>query len=227
MSETKTREMTRSQAILHDAARLTPSGYHKLSPERMATLLDKMMEFPAVTKACLMAGIVYSTLRYWLVASERGQRGDGYDLEYAGEAKRFHEHFYDVRDAAMQLVEDAYVERAIQGYYEVLSDKGRVQYQYDETLLALGLTGPEAYLRGADGKPIPERISHQDPDVMLTVLKAWRRDRWGAHQQVDVLHKGGVLVVGVRAKDSAEIEAREKERLADPVDVEFREVEDE
>jgi hypothetical protein len=51
------------------------------------------------------------------------------------------------------------------------------------------LTGSEAYLLDDNGKPIPERIHHQDPEVMLAVLKAWRRDRYGQHDQLDVTHK--------------------------------------
>lgn len=208
------------------AAQLSTVG-RKNSPERMALLLDKFLEFPNVTKASLFAGITYPTLRYWLVRSAEGHPGDGYDLTYGDETKRFHEHFADVKEAAVQMVEDAYIDRAIRGYYEVLSDKGRVIYQQDPTLLALGCTGPDAWLLDDNGLPIPERIHLQDPDVQLQVLKAYRRKTWGQQDKLDVNVRGGVMVVGLRAQSSAQVDEREQRLLAAPTDVEFREVEDE
>lgn len=199
-------------------------GVKKNSPERMNLFLRKLMEFPNVTKACAMAGFTYPTLRYWLKKSATGRAGDGFDLEFGEETKRFHEHFEDARDAAVQMVEDAYVERAMHGYYETLHHQGRVAYQYDQELLDLGLTGPDAYLRDKDGKPIPERIQHQDPEVMLAVLKAWRRDRYGQHDQLDVLHRGGVMVVTAPARTSLELEERAKQLSSEPIDVEFTDV---
>lgn len=196
----------------------------KNSPARMTLLLNKLTEWPNVTKACAFSGISYSTAKYWLKKSATGQPGDGFDLEYAEERKRFHEHYEDALEGGIQRVEDAYVERAVSGYYETLHHQGRVAYQYDQTLIDLGLTGPEAFLLDDNGKPIPERIHHQDPEVMLAVLKAWKRDRYGQHDQLDVLHRGGVMVVTAPAKSSAELEAREKRGMGAPVDVEFIEV---
>jgi len=202
-----------------------PLGGRKNTPERMRYFLNKLLEIANVTRACGLSGIAYPTLRYWLEKSENGTAGDGYDLEYAGDMKRFHQHYYDTRDAAIQMVEDAYVDRAIRGYYEVLSDNGRVVYQIDPELDALGFEGPDAYLRDDEGRPIPERILHQDPEVQLQVLRAWRRDKYGAREQVDVTVRGGVMVVGARLKDPKEIEKMEQQLLA-PIEVEFREVED-
>lgn len=199
----------------------------KNSPARMTLLLDKLTEWPNVTKAALISGISYSTIKYWLKKSATGQPGDGFDLEYAEERKRFHEHYADALEGGIQRVEDAYVERAMIGYYETLHHQGMVKYQYDEELIALGETGPAAYLKDENGKPIPERIHHQDPEVMLAVLKAWRRDKYGQHDQLDIMHKGGVMVVTAPARTSAELEAREKREIGAPVDVEFVEVDPE
>jgi hypothetical protein len=139
--------------------------------------------------------------------------------------KRFHEHFNECRDTALQVVEDAFISYGLK-HYEVLSDKGRVIYQIDPGLDGLGFTGVAAYLLDEDGRPIPERIEKQDPEVLEKVLRAYRRDRWGSHDTLDVSVRGGVMVVGVRAKPK-EVEEGEAEALATPVDVEFREVEDE
>lgn len=196
----------------------------KNSPERMSAFLDRIMLFPGVVNACLFCGFTYSTLTYWLKKSATGRPGDGFDLEYGEETKRFHEHFIDCRDAAVQIVEDAYVERAMHGYYETLHHQGRVAYQFDQQLLDLGMTGPDAYLKDERGKPIPERIQHQDPEVMLAVLKAWRRDKYGAHDTLDITHKGGVMVVTAPARTSAELETRAVQMAREPIDVEFTDV---
>lgn len=196
----------------------------KNSPERMTLVLNKLAEWPNVTKATAFGGIVHSTLRYWLKKSMTGQPGDGFDLQYGEENKRFHEHYADVIDGGVQRVEDAYLTRALEGYQETLHHQGRVAYKYDDDLLRLGLTGSDAYLLDDNGKPIPESVHHQDPEVMESVLRAHRRDRWGQRDQLDVTHRGGVMVVTAPAKSSAELEQRERASLGAPVDVEFVEV---
>lgn len=203
------------------------AGGRKSSPERLTKFLDRLMKFPEVYKACAFAGFSYNSLLNYLAKSETGRPGDGFDLTYGDERKRFHQHYADVIQAGVQMVEDGLFRRAINGYYEVLHDKGRVQYQIDPELAGLGLTGPDAYLLDENRRPIPERIEHQDPDVMLAVLRAFRRDRYGAKESLDVTVRGGVMVVSPRAKSSTDIEQMERELLAAPLDVEFREVEDE
>lgn len=196
----------------------------KNSPERLTKLLNYITQFPDVKRACAMAGLSVWTLQNYLKKSEAGQPGDGFDLTYGEETKRFHLHFSDCRDAAMQDVEDAYIAYGLK-HYEVLSDKGRVIYQIDPVLTGLGVTGPDAYLLDENNRPIPERIEKQDPEVLEKVLRAYRRDRWGQHDKLDVNVRGGVMVVGVRAK-AKEVEVGETDALTAPLDVEFREVED-
>lgn len=208
------------------AAKLTVVG-RKNSPERMEYLCRRIELFPNVSQAVAFAGISVSTLKYWLAKSEKGRPGDGFDLELDDRKGRFHEHWREALDSGVQLVEDSFVDRALNGYYETLSDKGRVQYQYDKDLINLGLTGPDAYLLDEEGRPIPERIHLQDPDVMQAVLKAFRRDRWGQHDKLDVTHRGGVMVVTAPALSSKELEEREKRHTEAPIEVEFREVEPE
>jgi hypothetical protein len=218
------RELSRNRASYVTE---TPRGGvfgKKSDPKRLTKFLDRLVQFPRVKAACAFAGFSYSSLRYYLAKSENGKPGDGFDLTYGEETKRFHLHYADCLNEGVQMVEDEYMTRAIKGYYETLHNKGRVIYQIDPELAGLGLTGPEAYLLDEDGKPIPERIHRQDPEVMLAVLRAWRRDRYGAHDKLEV--RGGVMVVGVRAKTSKDIEELEKQILSAPVDVEFREDED-
>jgi hypothetical protein len=207
-------------------SRSRPIVGKKNSPERLTKLLNYIIQFPQINRACAMAGLTVPTLKSYLLQSEKGQPGDGFDLTYGEEkeTKRFHLHFADCRDAAVQTVEDAYISYGLK-HYEVLSDKGRVIYQIDPELAGLGVTGPDAYLLDEDNRPIPERIEKQDPDVLEKVLVAYRRERWGHSDKLDVSVRGGVMVVGVRAK-LKEVEAGEQEALTAPVDVEFREVED-
>ena len=209
----------------------TPKGgvlkVRKYSPENLIKFLNQLSRIPRVKDACRFAGFSYESFRYYLAKSEKGQPGDGFDLTYGEETKRFHLHYADVIDGGIQGIEDELKWRALKGHYQTLHDKGRVIYQVDEELAGLGLTGPDAYLRDEDNNPIPERIHLQDPEVMLAVLRAFRRDRWGLKEQHDVLVRGGVMVVDMRAKNSKVVEEGEKEVLNTPLDVEFREVEDE
>ena len=215
---------SRSRAIAVSGPPKRPVVGKKNSPERLTKLLNSITQFPQINRACAMAGISVWTLQNYLKKSENGTPGDGFDLTYGEETKRFHIHFANCRDAAVQEVEDAYISYGLK-HYEVLSDKGRVIYQIDPVLAGLGVTGPDAYLLDDDNKPIPERIEKQDPDVLEKVLVAYRRERWGHSDKLDVSVRGGVMVVGVRAK-LKEVEAGEQEALTAPVDVEFREVED-
>ena len=220
------RELSRNRASYITK---TPRGGvfgEKSDTKRLTKFLDRLLLFPRVKDACAFAGFSYSSLRSYLAKSKNGKSGDGLDLTYREETKRFHLHYADCLDEAVQKVEDAYMTRAAEGYDEALHHKGRVTYQIDPELAGLGLTGPDAYLLDEDGKPIPERIHHQDTKVMLTVLRAWRRDRYGPTDKRDVSVRGGIMVVGVRAKSSEEIEELEKQVLSAPVDVEFRDAED-
>ena len=202
-------------------------GGKKSNPERLTKFLDRLTKEPNITRVCAAVGLSHKSLRTYIAKSEQGHPGDGFDLDYGGEKKRFHEHYIDVMKLATQLIEDALWQRAFSGYYETLSDKGRVIYQIDPELEGLGFTGPAAYLRDDDGKPIPERIQHQDTEVMLEWVRAHNKEVWGRSDKLDVNVRGGVMVVGVRAKSSAANKETEKQALEAPLDIEFREVEDE
>lgn len=176
----------------------------KYTPALATGILDAIARFPNLCHACAMHGIVYQTWRYWIIKSKNGRPGDGFDLDYAGRVDRLHVHYDECRDESVQRVEDGYLRRAI-GFKETLHHHGRVQYKMDEDLLRLGFEGYEAYLRDENGQPVPESIDMQEPDTMLNVLKHFRPERWTTNVNVDVTHRGGVLVVGVR-KTTEELE---------------------
>lgn len=177
----------------------------KYKPDLARNILDAIQKWPNVSHACVLNGINYVTLRNWLLKSKNGRPNDGWELDYEGRTARFHVHYDDCIDASVQRVEETFIARAI-GYKETLNHQGRVQYQMDEDLLRLGFFGYEAYLRDENGKPIPETVDKQDPECMLAVLKHFRPDRWTTKVNMDVTHKGGVLVVGAR-KAPADLEA--------------------
>jgi len=196
----------------------------KNSPETLRSILKHIETVPNVSAACRAHGIVYTTLRYWNQRSFEGKSGDGYDVEYNGVVARFHVHFAACLDSGVQQVEDEMVKRAL-GYEEVLTHHGHVIYRVDEDLVRLGFTGPDAYLRDEKGHPIPETVTKQSEEMMLAIVKAYRRDRWSTHVSVDVNKRvQTTLVVGPK-KSAPELEAAYggKQEIQD---VEFVEVED-
>src|ERR1700681_3626644 len=53
-----------------------------------------------------------------------------------------------------------------------------------------------ADLKDENKKTVPEAISKQKEKMLQFLLAWWRPDKWGKHRKIDVLHNGGVLVVG-------------------------------
>jgi hypothetical protein len=200
----------------------------KYSPRNLINLLNQLSRWPNITKACAIAGFSYSSLQYYLIKSDQGYPGDGFDLTWGEETKRFHQHYADALASSTQLIEDNLMERAAGGFDEVLTDKGRVIYRIDPELEALGFTGFDAYLKDENGKPVPESVHKQDPEIQLQMMKVMRREKYGTHTTQDInVNKGGVMVVGVRQKTPEQIDKLEQKKLIAPIDVEFREVEDE
>lgn len=203
----------------------------KNSPERLLRIVRYAAELPVMAEVCRRAGLSTITLRKYLKDSADGSpdSGDGYDMEIEGIKVRFHDWFYAAMNDGVDKVEAAAFELAYGEKEEVLSHHGRVQYKYDPDLLALGFPeGPGSYLLDEiTGLPIPETIPLQDPDMLRFILKARRRDVYGDKSSVDHNVRGGVLVVGVTAKTSAELDQRaaEMKKRGTPL-VAFREDDD-
>lgn len=179
---------------------------------------------PVVRVICERASISRDGLAYWIKKSQAGQLGcgDGFDLVIDGTTRRFHEWYYDAFQDGVDLVEEAGFKLGMGKYKEVLTFKGRVQYQIDPELEALGFEGSEAWLRDENGKPIPETIEKLDPDMTRFILKAHRPDTYVNTQKIDVTHKGGVLVVGAKiSSETFEKKFIEKQDQPPPIDVQF------
>jgi hypothetical protein len=202
----------------------------KYAPERLQAILTYVAEMPVIADTCRRAGISRSSLIYYLAKSERGKPGDGFDLP-TGDfddndqpiKRRFHELWADALEDGIDKVERA-AHRIAVGQPKPLTNKYGVIYKLDQDKLDLGLTDMEAYLHDEHGKPIPETIIEQDPDMMRFILKTRRQRVYGDHTSVDMVHSGGVLVVGVK-KTEAELEAAYggKQEIQD---VEFEDVTD-
>jgi transposase-like protein len=186
---------------------------------------------PVVREICRQVGIGRSTLDYWLSKSERGQVGDGFDIP-TGETdedgkpvtERFHKQLQHALMNGVEKVEVAAFEIATDGRAEPLVHKGRLQYQIDQDLVDLGFSLSECYVRGPNGKPLPESIFKQDPEMMRFILQARKPEMYGKRERHDHVVSGGVLVVGVK-KTAAELE-KAYGGVQEIQDVEFVEVED-
>lgn len=195
----------------------------KSSPERLRKFLDAMSRLPVLAEACRQAGFHPTTAKYYI---KKAADGDPAFIVAWQEIEGPLDELFEIAEAmGLQTVEAEAYKRAI-GYDEPLVDRGRVIYRQDPELVALGFTGMDAYLLDKDNKPIPESVHRQSEDLMKFILE--RRDpKYMSKQQIDVTNKQHVMVIGVRAKTSAELEEREKQLAKAPIDVEFREVEPE
>ena len=166
----------------------------KLSPKIMRIILNSLREYPILSYAANKAGIHRKTLKYWMDRSEAGD--DGYDIKWQGFTLRFHEHCETAIWEARQKLKDAMLQRAIIGYYKVLTRRGRVMYKIDPGLERLGFQGPDAYLRDENGTPVPETVRKVDTKAQLSVLKRYRPNTWGKRPKIDAPREGGVLIIG-------------------------------
>lgn len=203
----------------------------KLSNERMLRVLTAISDMPVAADACMRAGMSVTTLKYWLTKSNDGAPGDGYDVIFDPEepeaTRRFHEAWNDAMEMGLGRVESATTQRAL-GYLEPLTFQGRVTYKHDPDLVALfGYECQQTYMLDAmTGAPVPETVFKQDPDLMMFILKTRKADIYGNKQQIDVNHRGGVLVVAKVASTPQALVDMSKDFKAEAIDVEFSEVTD-
>jgi hypothetical protein len=201
----------------------------KYAPERLQAILKFVTEMPVIAEVCRRAAISRSSLVYYLGKSEKGKVGDGFDVvvgedEHGNDiTARFHVAWAHALEDGIDKVERA-AHRLAVGQPKPLTNKYGVIYKFDQTKLDLGLEGMDAYLRDENGAPIPQTIIEQDPDMMRFILKTRRRNVYGDHTSVDMVHSGGVLVVGVK-KTEAELE-QEFGGTQEIQDVEFEDVTD-
>lgn len=206
----------------------------KSTIQRMKSILLHVAEMPVIADVCRRNGIVRGTLVYWLNLSEANQPGFDIptgDLDQDGQpiTRRFHELWADALADGIDKVERAAF-RLAYGQPEPLLSKGtgRVLYLINPDAVRLGLSefDPAYYMRDENGKPIPETILKQDPDMIRFLLKSHKPEIYTPAQKVDVNHRGGVLVVGTQVKTSKEFDEQFTNKRDAIVDAEFEEVTD-
>jgi hypothetical protein len=197
----------------------------KNRPELLLRCLQYANEMPVSADVARRIGRSYTTLKYWLQKSLEGKPGDGFDMVLGEDDEngtedntiRFHEAWDIALAAGVQRVEAAVIKRAT-GYDEVLTYKGQVQYQYDPDKRALSRLLdtpefiPENYLLDQYGAPVPQTVFKMDPDLAMFILKQRMPTVYGPKSTVDVnVKQSGVLVVGVRAATSEDLNIQENE----------------
>lgn len=195
----------------------------KYSPDRLRKFLDILADKGVLAWAASGAGFCTTSAKYYIQKSLDGD--PAFVITWRNVEGPFHELVQAALDESVDDIEGHAIKRA-KGYEEVLTHQGRVIYQYDPDLLAIGLTGPDAYLRDSKNRPIPETVTKQSEDLQMFILKARRPDIYGNKSQVELTHKGGVMVVTAPLRTSADLEKRAKQISEEPVDVEFIEIED-
>lgn len=198
----------------------------KSNPERLRKFLDTLADVGVLTTAAKKAGFSTETAKNYI---QKAAEGDpAFVLIWGDTEGPFNEHVKSALTMAVDRVEECVWRRAT-GYEEIQVFQGRIQYQIDYDAIKLGAEPGtyEAILKDKNGKPVPVTVTKQSEDLQLAILKAHRPEVYGAKTQVDVIHRGGVMVVAAPARSSAELEARAKKMAAEAVEVEFVEIEDE
>lgn len=210
-----------------------PKGGQKRTPGKMIGICECIARIPVAKDACAANGITTHTLKLWLTKSRLGNPGDGFDLvlnpDDAPEDQqviRFHEMYDESLKEGAQEMFRATWQRAI-GYQEPLTYQGRVIYKLDPQKLKDGKEGMDAYLLDDDGRPVPESVEKQDPDLMQFMLKGLMPETFGNKTKIELEGKiSGVLVVAQKATDGKLLLDEEKVFKEQSVDIEFEDDDD-
>lgn len=212
----------------YSLSRVTGDTKYKRTQERMINIVQRIAKMPVVKDACEMNGVTTHSVKLWLVKSRLGQPGDGFDLVMNPDddpsehiTVRFHE-AYDqaLKDGAQELYRAA-LTRAM-GYREPLTFQGRVIYKQDPEKIRLGMEGMDSYLLDDEGRPVPESVEKQDPDLMQFLLKGLMPDTFGNKTKIEMEGKiSGVLVVAQKAISGAALGDEEKLYQKETLQVEF------
>jgi hypothetical protein len=199
----------------------------KSHPNNLRKFLNELERTGVWSWACDKAGFSTTASKYYVAKSEDGDAG--FFIQWRDVEGPFHELVQIALNNAVDRIEGHAFHRA-SGFQEVLTHKGHVTYEvdWDKVNLEGAIPGTAASFKlDEHGRPIPATVEKQSEDLQMFILRARKPEIYGQKAQLDVNHKGGVLVVGTRAKSSEEHEAAEKVFLEKPIlDVEFREVAD-
>jgi hypothetical protein len=168
-----------------NGAREKSKSTRKRSPKLMRIVLDALTELPILSSAARKAGIHFKTLQYWLKCSNAGY--DGYDLEWRGVKRRFHEHCDSAIGRAHDTLRDVVV--AIAMGYQIKTDPFLVD--------VVGCRGLDAYAKDRNGDFTLGPSGPPNPKMLRFYLQ-WRfPEKYGKHRKIEAPETGGVLVIGM------------------------------
>ncbi|HEY6618215.1 MAG TPA: hypothetical protein VIY68_01600 [Steroidobacteraceae bacterium] len=160
----------------------------KRTPAWMLPFLDILAECRVLSVAARKAGIHPKTPAY---SCKRSAAGDaGYDVEWRGETRRFHEHCQSAIEEAEDIPIDAAYDMAM----------GGVVYKYDPLFLSCDCVGPNAYLKDKNGYPVVETVRQPNPKMLRLYLEWKLPDEFGKRRKNDIPRNCGVLVIGATPK---------------------------
>jgi hypothetical protein len=175
----------------------------KYAPQKLRLVLELAKVLPYEPVIAHEAGMSTSALRYALMGSREGHPGDVFDMQVDDGlgnriTERFHTLFEDALEEGFGKVETAAYELATGQTKRVLEYQGRITYQQDPDLVALGFSKEQSYIRDEYGNPIPETVPFQDPEMVRWLLERWKPEVYGKRPKPpkDAERTGGVLVVG-------------------------------
>lgn len=129
-----------------------------LNPNWRKLVLDALAEMPVLSYAAMAAGIDRSTL-----FRERQK-----DRAFAAEVEQ-------AMEAGIDRAEQEAFRRAVIGWEEPVVDKGRLAYRYERVVDDQGQVSFTPLL-DAQGQPLPLTIRKHSDTLLVTVLRARRRE---------------------------------------------------
>jgi hypothetical protein len=175
----------------------------RYAPQKLRLALELAKVFPYEAVIAREAGMSTSALRYALMGSREGHAGDIFDIEVDDGlgnciTERFHVLFADALEEGMSKVEMAAYELATGQTRKVLEYQGRITYQQDPDLVALGFPEEQTYIRDEHGNRIPETVPIRDPEMLRWLLERWKPEIYSKRPKPpkDAARPSGVLVVG-------------------------------
>lgn len=198
----------------------------KSNPERLRVFLDTLADSGVINAAARRAGFSPTSAKYYI---QKAADGDpAFVIRWRDVEGPFNELVQAAIADSLGRVEECAFRRAT-GYKEVQVHQGRVQYEIDYDAIALGAEPGswESFLKDKNGKRVPVTVTKQSEDLQMFILKKRLPDIYGDKSQVEMLHRGGVMIVTAPVKTSKDLEEKARRMAEEPVEVEFIEVEDE
>jgi hypothetical protein len=190
---------------------------------RIPDLLDAMVVSPSVAESCRRVGIDPRTHWNYLI---RSRRGDPLlqNIVWHGVTANYEQHCQNAKVLAAAAIEQAALDRALNGVIVDVFFQGHRQYEMVEKEQFKGWSDRDMYDLGYEPEdrfekvPVKQWLKPSD-QLVIKVLESWHR-KYRPHQQVDVNYGGVLRLERADERTTKTIEA--KPLLEDDTDVEQR-----